>query len=504
MRTRSASAFPESGPLLPYLATLPDDELNEILSQLAEDDVAQIEHERYDWTLYARPEQLPPLGNWRVWGIQAGRGGGKTRTGAEWVVRRLRETPGIRIGLFGPTAAKVREVMIEDSESGLLAVAPPYLKLDYQPTRLRVNAANGSRCILYTADNPDRSRGANLHAAWADEVGEWRGAEAWSNLDMALRKTKGNIPPRIVVTTTPRPTELIRSIFQGPKSEAGVRATVQWSVLRPAVGKLPPAFVAKPSIDTVLHRWSTRANQANLSEDFMRRMRDRYEGTHLGRQELEAEILEETPGALWKQEAINAHRMALADCPRLDRLVVSIDPSHSGDGAGDACGIIVAGMGGTHRHAFVRADRTVRASPLDWGIAAVAAYDEFRADLIVYEDNESPSRPSVVRDVIRTITEKRNIRCQAVHASRDKRARADPVSALYQKGQVHHVVDAKDPDQLAALEYEMCTWDPTSRVSPNRLDALVHVVSYLLLQGQHAPTAAPAGTGARVSPWGVS
>lgn len=487
--------IPDRGPLLPFLAKLPDVELRQVLAKLPDSVMAQLARERYDTSLFARAEQLPPPGPWRVWGCQAGRGGGKTWTGARWTVNRLEETPGVRIGLFGPTSAKVREVMIEDPESGILALASPHLKLEYQPTRLRITAANGSRCILYTADNPDRSRGANLHGAWADEVGEWRDAEAWSNLDMALRKSKAGIPPQIVVTTTPRPTELIRSIFQGPKLPSGARPPVVWSVLRPAVGKLPPAYVARPSADTVVYRWSTKANVANLTADFMRRMDDRYAGTDLGRQELEAEILDQTAGALWSLELIDPFRVRLEDCPRLDRVVICVDPSHADDGGGDACGIVVVGSGhaGNERHAFVRADRTVRASPMEWGEAALKAYDEFRADLIVYEDNESPNRPSVVRDVIRAILAKRTVKVQAVHASRDKRARADPVSALYQQGKVHHVIEKADPQHLAGLEYEMTTWDPNSRESPNRLDALVHGVSFLMLQAQATTTAVAVG-----------
>lgn len=482
-----ALEIPESGPLLPFLAKLPDEELSGVLGRLSLEDMAQLERERFDWRLFARPEQLPPGGSWRVWGMQAGRAGGKSRAGAQWTVKFAEDHPGCRLGLMGPTASKVRDVMVEDAESGVIACAPPWLKAQYEPTKRRISFANGSRCIAYSADNPDQSRGANLHAAWADEVAEWRNPEAWSNLDMALRKERAGVRPQIVVTTTPRPTELIRSIFQGAQGPDLRRAPVVWAVLRHGTAMLPASYVAWPSADTVVTRWPTDANKANVSGDYLRRMRERYAGTRLGRQELEAEILDDVVGALFKLELIDEARIARSECPRFDRLVVSVDPSHAEGGQHDACGIVVAGIGGRERHGYVRADRSLNASPIEWGRVAVQTYDEFRADLIVYEDNESPGRPSVVRDVIRAVDPSGRIKWQAIHASRDKRTRADPVSALYEQLKVHHVVDPDRPDHLALLEDELVSWDPMSRTSPNRLDALVHGISFLMLGQQAKP-----------------
>jgi phage terminase large subunit-like protein len=493
--------LPKVGSVLAYLAALPDEALDRLLGSMALTDLAHLhDREAFDWRLWARPEQLPPAGDWRVWGMQAGRGAGKTKAGASWCAEMADQYPGCRIGLFGPTAAKVRDVMVEDAESGILACAPPRLKPRYEPSKRRVTFANGSRCITYSADNPDQSRGANLHFAWADEVGEWPQPEAWSNLDMALRKAKEGLRPRIVVTTTPRPTDLIRDIFQGPKTPDGTRAPISWDVLRAATPLLPAAYIARPTPDTVITRWGTRANRANLAADFLRRMEDRYGGTRLGRQELDAEILEDVVGALWSRLLIDKWRLQLSACPRMDRLVVAVDPSHADDGGGDACGIIVVGIGGPERHGYIRADRTLRASPLAWGEAAIRTFDEFRADLIVYEDNESPRRPSTVRDVIRAVDPGSRIKWLPIHASRDKRARADPVSALYEKGKVHHVTDPNNPDDLSLLEDEMVSWDATSRLSPNRLDALVYGVSYLMLGASPVPAVAP-GSLTRSSPW---
>lgn len=493
--------FPEDGSLLAYLtASLAPHELEELLANLSDEDVAMIERERFDWPLWARPEQLAPAGDWRVWAMQAGRGGGKTRGGAEWVVQGAQRYSGIRIGLMGPTAAKARDIMIEDVESGLLAVSPPWFFPKYEPSKKRITWPNGSRGIIYSADEPDQSRGANLHRAWADEVGEWDDAESWQNLDMALRKAKQGVRPQICVTTTPRPTELIREIFQPPKMEDGRRPPISWSILRPATAMLPAAHIAWPRQDTVVTRWGTDANRANLADDFLRRMRERYAGTRLGRQELDAEILDDTPGALWNLSVIDKHR--IEKHPRLARLIVSVDPSHANDGGNDACGIVVVGIGGDKNHGYVLADRSLNASPNEWGYRILETYDEFRADAIVYEDNGSPGRPDVVENVIRAVDPRGRVRWVGIHASRDKRTRADPVSALYEQGRVHHVAEGGERTKLAALEDEMVSWDPTSRHSPNRLDALVHGLTHLMLGGTSAPVA-PISMGTRKSPWKV-
>ena len=494
-------AFPTEGPILPWLAKLPPDKRTQVLDAVLIEDLAELEDkEAYNFRLFARAEQLPPAGDWRVWGCQAGRGGGKSYGGGSWVAETVEANPGCRFGIFGPTAGKVRDVMVEEA---LFATVPPRLRPRdgkfYEPSKRRVNFANGARGITYSADEADQSRGANLHFAWADEVGEWADPEAWSNLDMALRKARSGFRPRAMVTTTPRPTDLIRDIFQGPKDEQGRRAPVTWSVLRPAMGQLPPSFIAWPQPDTVITRWSTYANRANLAADFIRRMEQRYAGSRLGRQELEAEILEDTPGALWKREVFDKYRNRDKTYPRLVRLVVAVDPSHASDGGGDACGIVAAGID-EKGHGHVIADETMHAAPHVWGKAVLDLYDRLRADVIVYEDNEIPGKPSLVRDVIRAVDEKQRARWKALHASRDKRTRADPVAAKYEQGQVHHWADPKDPDHLAILEDEMCTWDPTSRFSPNRLDAAVHALSHLML-GSQGPTAAPKSVGTRVSPW---
>ncbi len=283
--------------------------------------------------------------------------------------------------------------------------------------------------------------------------------------------------PRTVVTTTPRPTALIKSLV-GPKGPDGRHLTPR---------------------DIVVTKWSTHRNAANLPEDFLRAMVETYAGTRLGRQELDAEILDDAPGALWKRDQLD--QLRVARIPQMTRLVVAVDPSHAIDGSHDACGIVVVGLGEDGR-GYVRADRSVSASPNDWGQRVVAVYDEFRADLIVYEDNGSPGQPDVVANVIHTVDPGGRVRWVGIHASRDKRTRADPVSALYEQGRVHHAVDHERPDHLALLEDEMVSWDPTSERSPNRLDALVHGLSYLML-GAQPLILPPVSTGTRRSPWRV-
>jgi phage terminase large subunit-like protein len=356
-------------------------------------------------------------------------------------------------------------------DSGLEAVCPPFFAPRYQQSNRVIRWPNGSRAWTYSADEPDLLRGPQHHFAWADEVGAWRRSEAWDNLMMGLRLGQH---PQVVVTTTPRPTELIKSLA-GAKGPDGIRV---------------------PRSDVVMTRWSTRRNAANLAPDFLRSL-ELYAGTRLGRQEIEAEILEDTAGALWKLDQLD--QLRVTPCPPVVRLVVAVDPSHASDGSYDACGIVVVALG-EDGHGYVRADRSVNASPNEWGQRVVATYDEFRADLVVYEDNGSPGRPDVVEHVIRTIDPHGRVRWVGIHASRDKRTRADPVSALYEQGRVHHVVESARPDHLAMLEDEMVSWDPTSRKSPNRLDALVHGLTYLMLSAQ-IPAVPPRSTGTRVSPW---
>lgn len=394
----------------------------------------------YDWQFWARDEQLPPPGQWWGWLILAGRGFGKTRSICEWAQEQAMTRPRSRGALVAATAADVRDVLIE-GESGLLAIAPPGQRPRYEPSKSRVTWPNGSRASLYSADEPRRLRGPQFHWALADELAAWRYVDAWDMLQLGVRLGSD---PRIAVATTPRPTPLIRELL------------------------------ADSSV--VVTRGSTYANRANLAGRFLDRIRAQYEGTRLGRQEIYAEVLDDTPGALWSLKQIDDLRVK--EAPALVRVVVGVDPSATS--YGDEAGIIVAGVG-ADGHGYVLADTSLQASPHGWGSAAVLAYHTHRADRLVAEVNNGGE---MVELTIRTVD--LAVSYKAVHASRGKRTRAEPVAALYEQGKVHHV------GALSKLEDEMCTWSAIEgEASPNRMDALVWALTELMLSGplgvEHGP-----------------
>lgn len=413
----------------------------EILASLTADELQALD---YAWEFWARPKQLAPAGAWKVWLVMAGRGFGKTRIGAEWVRKQAWNSPLSRIALVGATAADTRDIMVE-GESGILSVSPPWFRPTYEPSKRRLTWPNGARATLYSAEEPERLRGPQHTDAWCDEAGAWFYAEAWDQLQFGLRL---GLNPRAVVTTTPRPTRLIKRIAEDS--------------------------------ETVVTRGSTFENAANLASTFIREIRKKYEGTRLGRQELFAELLEDTPGALWNLSAIEADRVETA--PMLQRVVISLDPSVSSDEDSDECGIIAAGLG-EDGHGYVLEDLSAVLSPDAWARLAVRAYDRLMADRIVAEVNNGGD---LVEATIRTVS--RNVSYRAVHASKAKRARAEPVAALYEQHRVHHVgVHRK-------LEDQMTTWDSgAAGKSPDRIDALVWAITDLMLaprrtKVEHDPT----------------
>lgn len=389
---------------------------------------------RYSWPFWARADQLAPEGSWRTWLVKAGRGWGKTRVGAEWV-RQQAQAVG-RIALVGPTAADVRDVMVE-GDSGIMSICSPDDRPEYQPSRRRLVWPSGALAYCYSADEPERLRGPQHHAAWCDEVGAWRYPEAWDQLRMGLRL---GADPRAVVTTTPRPTDLMRRIAADP--------------------------------GTVVTRGTTFDNRANLAREFVDAIVARYEGTRLGRQELLGEDLDDNPTALWRRDEIDRHRRHVL--PELVRLVVAVDPAVTAGEEADETGIIVVGLG-ADGHGYVLEDRSLRATPDAWGREVVAAFNRHRANAIVVEVNQGGD---LVRHLLGTLQTRLPIR--EVRASRAKVARAEPVAALYEQGKVHHV------GSLPGLEDQLCGWTPGNE-SPDRLDALVWGITELMLDRATEP-----------------
>ena len=397
-----------------------------------------------DWDVWRRGPQKAPEGDWRFWLILAGRGFGKTRTGAEWVKAQI-AAGRRRIALIGPTAADVRNVMIE-GESGLLRAFPADERPVLQATRRRIVWPDGALAFLYSAEEPERLRGPQHDAAWADELAAWTyGQETWDQLQFGLRLGPD---PRALITTTPKPTALIRQLMADP--------------------------------DSYVTRGATYDNWMNVSKAFLDRLLRRYENTRLGRQEIHAEVLGDAPGALWPQESLFNCRVAR--CPDLRRVVVAVDPSgSSGDDEGDQQGIVVAGVG-VDGLGYVLADRTCRLSPEGWARRAIEAFDEFGADRVVAEKNYGGD---MVRFTLQTVRPTAPV--TLVTASRGKVLRAEPVSALYEQGRVRHVVADDSDNTLAGLEAEMRQATSNGYLgdgSPNRLDALVWALTDLFLAAE--------------------
>lgn len=412
----------------------------EFLASLTESEALALQ---YDWSFWGRPKQQEPPGDWWYWLILAGRGFGKSRTGGEWV--NLRANNGARrIALVGETAADVRDVMVE-GPSGILACAPPWNKPRFEPSKRRLTWPNGCIGITYSAETPDQLRGPEHDTAWCDELAKWKHPDAWDQLLFGMRRP--DLVPKVLVTTTPRPTPMIKALIADPQ--------------------------------TRITRGSTYENQANLAPAFLKKIRDKYEGTRLGRQELEAEVLDDAPGALWKRtEMIDAYRVT--KMPHLVRIVVAIDPSVSSDSAAAETGIVAAGLG-EDGHGYVLEDVSVQQpTPEQWGKAAVTLYHKIEADNVIGEVNNGGD---LVESNINSVD--KQVPFKQVRASRGKHVRAEPISSLYQQGKVHHV------GMFAQLEDQMCQWEPgVSTWSPNRVDALVWALSELML----GPEVGDAGT----------
>ena len=399
----------------------------------------------YDWEgSWARPAQREPEGDWRYWLLRSGRGAGKTRVGAEWVRRKVEAGIYGRIALIAPTAADARDVMVE-GESGILATSRPDFRPEYLPSKRRIEWPNGAKAFVYSAEEPDRLRGPQHDAAWCDELAAWPHPETWSNLLFGLRLGKN---PRAVVTTTPRPTKLVRQIAKDPH--------------------------------TVVTTESTFDNVAHLAQQFVEEIVAQYEGTRLGRQELHGELLEDVEGALWSYVLLDAGRVATGPLDAAgkempwSRVTVNVDPAGTSGEESDETGIVVTALG-ADGHGYTLDDRSGRYTPEGWARKALELYYEYEADTTIAEQNYGGD---MVSNTIRMIDA--NVPVRVVNATRGKVLRAEPVSMLYHQGRWHH------RGSFPKLEDQMCSftvdYDRRRDGSPDRVDALVWGATHLLVK----------------------
>ena len=393
-----------------------------------------------DWRRTARPDQLAPPGDWTIWAILAGRGWGKTRTGAEWVIAQVRAGKK-RIALVGGTASDVRAVMVE-GQSGILSCSPAGNRPTYEPSRRQLTWPNGAIALCYSADEPDRLRGPQHDAAWVDELAAFSQAETWDQLMFGLRL---GTHPQAVVTTTPRPNKIIKDL------------------------------IARHGKDVVVTRGRTYDNTSNLAPTFINTIIGKYEGTRLGRQELNGEILSDTPGALWQRDWLERDRVELL--PQLRRIVVAIDPATTVGEDSDETGIVVAGRD-ANGHGYVLADLSGKYGPMDWAAKAIKGYRDWGADRIVAETNQGGL---MVENTLRMVDA--SVPYRGVHASRGKVTRAEPVSALFEQGKVH-MLDFKQELEDQLCEFTADFSKSKMGYSPDRVDALVYAITELCVDYQ--------------------
>lgn len=417
----------ESESLAGLLASLPKNKLSKILEDLTDDEAQLLE---YDWKTWGRANQIEPPGDWQYWMLLAGRGFGKTRCGAEWVRQMVESGRVKRIALVAPTAADARDTMVE-GESGILATSPPWNRPVYEPSKRRLTWPNGAVATLYSAEKPDRLRGPQHDAAWCDELAAWKYPDkTWDMLQFGLRLGHN---PRAVITTTPRPIPLVKELVK--------------------------------DTSVTITKGTTYANISNLAPSYVARIIKKYEGTRLGRQELNAEILDDNPNALWKRDLIEDGKVAVP--PNLVRIVVGVDPAVTSESTSDDTGIVVVGVDEKEQF-YVIDDSTIHGTPQEWATQAVAAFHKHKADRIIGEVNNGGD---LVEAMLRIVD--KNIPFSKVHASRGKQVRAEPISGLYEQGRVHHV------GSYPFLEDQMCEWVPGEGKSPDRVDALVWAITEL-------------------------
>ena len=388
-----------------------------------------------DWLDTARAKQLTPTGDWNIWLILAGRGWGKTRTGATDAMLYALKHPNVQVAVVTPTFGDLRRTAFE-GVSGILRNIPDGCLLEgrgqgYNSSASEIRLYNGSKIMGFSATEPDRLRGPQFHRAWCDELAAWRYPDAFDQLMFALRLGE---KPQCVITTTPKPTPLIKQLLDRP--------------------------------DTLITSGSTFENEANLASSTLAMLKSRYEGTTLGRQELYAEVIDNMEGALWNYPMLE--RCRANDYPDLANIVVAVDPAVTSGADSDETGIVVVAKCGNGRY-YVLEDRSGKYSPDQWGKVACDLFHKWDADRVIAEVNNGGD---LVERLIRTVDH--TVRFKSVHATRGKLVRAEPIAALYEQGKVHHI------GVFPELESQMCTYTgDRPKPSPDRLDALVWGLSEL-------------------------
>lgn len=421
-----------------------------------------------DWYFLARDEQLPPAQkidgvDWETWFYCAGRGGGKTRSGAEWTREKIKQ--GLPIGhLIAPTAAAARDVLIE-GESGMMSVCQksdvtydgkPLGRPLFEPSKKRLTWQNGAKVLYFSAEEPESLRGPQCYFLWGDEVVAWDYPEAW---DMALFGLRLGQHPQSMITSTPKSKKIIRKYYKEGLDQDNAKVVM-------TIGK-------------------SERNAKNLAPGVIERLREAYAGTSMERSELDGVLLEEAPGALWTRAMLNDNRIMYMP-NRLDpnfhftRIAIGVDPALTNKEDSDATGIIVAARG-SDDHGYVFADHTGKYSPRGWSSKVSQLYNTWDANMVIIESNIGGD---LVKEVMNNINP--NIPLKMVHTTKGKVVRAEPVVALYEQGKIHHVGNgpAIGDGQLYELEDQMCNWERLgAKYSPDRIDALVYALHFLMIDG---------------------
>jgi phage terminase large subunit-like protein len=429
--------------LAQIVAELPDEERLAVLAGMDPDSLV------WDWSFWGRPEQIPPADNsWNVGLFLAGRGAGKTRSAAEWVREKAKDTTQgrLRFLLVARTAADVRDVIVE-GDSGVLAVSPPSERPLYEPSKRRLTWPNGNTAVLGTADEPDSLRGVQAHYSWADELAAWRqspdaaGMTSWDNLRVATRLGTN---PQILATTTPKRVPILYALLDEAKRTGKV-----W-----------------------VSRGSTMDNSGNLSSTYIDAITGVYAGTRLAQQELYGEMLSDVEGALWTEELVELNREHFLP-PKAPLRIIGVDPSVA-ENPRDECGIVVCASTADRdlykRQSWILEDASVLGSPDVWANKVVAVARKWGCP-VVAEVNQGGA---LVRNAINAIDP--TIKVLEVHSKYGKALRAEPITLAYEQGRVHHV------GYLADLESQMFSWVPGEGKSPDRVDALVHALTALLIK----------------------